>query len=291
VHHKTHFYLKKIALNKNMISSKINATVLCHFYNEEYLLPFWLKHHRSIFTHGIMIDYHSTDKSVEIIKELCPTWEIRTTKNEMFDAYLVDKEVMEIENTLSGFKIVLNVTEFIIAKTDFNLTNDLCIGMKSYTALSDFKNPENEVEFINNIQRVCYKSDRGYRVIHSYQNGNYSVGRHFSNHPTTLSKDMYILWCGFYPWNDETLKRKCQIKDKIPESDKICGRGFHHLWNKEQMEYVLKNNESISISFDKDNFIAEQAIDKFQTISNNNFKQFQKNLLESYTFLRDEDDE
>ena len=111
IHKKTILYTFK-----NMTSSKINATVLCHFYNEEYLLPFWLKHHCSIFTHGIMIDYHSTDKSVEIIKELCPTWEIRKTKNEMFDAHLVDKEVMEIEDTLIGFKIALNVTEFIIVK-------------------------------------------------------------------------------------------------------------------------------------------------------------------------------
>jgi hypothetical protein len=115
-----------------------------------------------------MIDYHSTDKSVEIIKELCPTWEIRTTKNEMFDAHLVDKEVMEIEDTLFGFKIALNVTEFIIVKKEFNLINDLiCIGMKSYAALSDLKTPQNEIEFINNIQRVSYTPDRGHRVIHS----------------------------------------------------------------------------------------------------------------------------
>jgi len=235
-----------------MISSKINATVLCHFYNEEYLLPFWLKHHRSIFTHGIMIDYDSTDKSVEIIKELCPTWEIRTTKNEMFDAVLVDKEVMEIEEILKGFKIVLNVTEFIIAKTEFNLKNDLvCIGMKSYTALSDLKTPQNDIEFFNNIQRVSYADERGHRVIHSYQNGNYTTGRHSSNHSTTLSTDLYILWCGFYPWNDETLKRKCQIKDKIPESDKMRGLGFQHLWNKEQMENELKMFELNSVSFDK----------------------------------------
>ena len=239
-----------------MTSSKINATVLCHFYNEEYLLPFWLKHHHSIFTHGIMIDYHSTDKSVEIIKELCPTWEIRTTKNEMFDAHLVDKEVMEIEETLIGFKIVLNVTEFIVAKTEFNLTNDLvCIGMKSYTALSNLKTSQNEVEFINNIQRVSYKPYRGHRVIHSYQNGNYNLGRHSSNHSTTLSTDLYILWCGFYHWNEETIKRKSQIKHKIPESDKIRGFGEQHLWNKDQMEQELKNYESSSILFDKSSFI------------------------------------
>ena len=44
-------------------------TVLCHFYNEEWILPFWLKHHREIFDHGIMIDYNSTDRSVEIIRD------------------------------------------------------------------------------------------------------------------------------------------------------------------------------------------------------------------------------
>jgi hypothetical protein len=63
-------------------------TIISHFYNEEYLLPWWLEHHKKIAPFGVMIDYHSTDRSVEIIKSICPHWEIRTTRNESFDAAL-----------------------------------------------------------------------------------------------------------------------------------------------------------------------------------------------------------
>ena len=43
------------------------------FYNEEYLLPWWLMHHTKIFDHGILINRGSTDRSVEICKLLAPT--------------------------------------------------------------------------------------------------------------------------------------------------------------------------------------------------------------------------
>ena len=36
-----------------------------------------------------MIDYHSMDNSVNIIKEICPTWEIVESKN-------IDREIEEI---------------------------------------------------------------------------------------------------------------------------------------------------------------------------------------------------
>ena len=47
-----------------------------HIYNEEYLLPYWLNHHKKIFNHGVIIDNFSTDKSVDIIKSIVPDWEI-----------------------------------------------------------------------------------------------------------------------------------------------------------------------------------------------------------------------
>ncbi len=49
-------------------------TIISHFYNEEYLLPWWLEHHKKYFNHGIMINYASTDNSVSIIKQICPDW-------------------------------------------------------------------------------------------------------------------------------------------------------------------------------------------------------------------------
>ena len=89
-------------------------TIITHFFNEEYLLPHWLNHHKKYFNHGILIDYDSTDESVNIIKEICPDWQIIKSKNEMFDAKKCDDEVMEIEQNISGFRICLNVTEFLI---------------------------------------------------------------------------------------------------------------------------------------------------------------------------------
>lgn len=62
----------------------MKKTVLCHFYNEEWLLPWWLNHHKQFFDHGIMINYQSTDRSAEIIKEICPTWDIVQSKNLYF---------------------------------------------------------------------------------------------------------------------------------------------------------------------------------------------------------------
>jgi hypothetical protein len=60
----------------------INSTVIIHIYNEEYLLPFWLNHHKNIFNHGIIID-----NSINICKEICPT------RNPDFGHLNVDLEV------------------------------------------------------------------------------------------------------------------------------------------------------------------------------------------------------
>ena len=47
---------------------------------------------------GILINRGSTDRSVEICKLFAPHWEIRDSKVLEFDAVLVDREVMNIEN-------------------------------------------------------------------------------------------------------------------------------------------------------------------------------------------------
>jgi hypothetical protein len=94
---------------------RVVITVLSHFYNEEKLLPFWLKHHREIFDHGILIDYSSTDKSVEIVRSLCPNWEVIPSRNRSFNARLVDEEVMDLERSVDGWKICLNTTELVSA--------------------------------------------------------------------------------------------------------------------------------------------------------------------------------
>lgn len=93
-------------------------TVITHFYNEEYFLPWWINHHKKLFDNGVMINYHSTDRSVEICKELCPPhWKIVDTVNQVFEAKSNDAEVKMYESMFSGFKLALTTTEFLIIST------------------------------------------------------------------------------------------------------------------------------------------------------------------------------
>lgn len=80
------------------------ATVISHVRNEEWLLPFWLAHHVPMFEHGIIIDYASTDRSVAVVKEMAPHWEVRPSRNKIFNSKACDAEVETIEHTVSGWK-------------------------------------------------------------------------------------------------------------------------------------------------------------------------------------------
>ena len=100
----------------------MKKTVVAQCYNEEFLLPWWLMHHKDVFDHGIIVDYHSTDRTREIIKDICPTWEVRTSRNANFSAYNVDLEMMDIEKGVEGWKITNNVTELIVG--DFSILTE-----------------------------------------------------------------------------------------------------------------------------------------------------------------------
>src|SRR5262245_4413723 len=69
--------------------------VVSHFFNEAYLLPWWLRHHRDIFDHGVLIDRYSTDGSADICRELVPSWEVVRSETAQFEAIKCDFEVMK----------------------------------------------------------------------------------------------------------------------------------------------------------------------------------------------------
>ncbi len=87
-----------------------NITVFIHVRNEEELLPHWLLHHKGMFDHGVVIDYYSTDNTRKIINTICPTWEI-VEPIEPFGPCCMLIEHFEVK--YSGWKIALNVTEFL----------------------------------------------------------------------------------------------------------------------------------------------------------------------------------
>tara|TARA_A100000164_G_scaffold358115_1_gene369448 strand:- start:779 stop:1675 length:897 start_codon:yes stop_codon:yes gene_type:complete len=92
----------------------MHKTIISNVWNEEYLLPWWLNHHKDLFDHGIIMDYQSTDRSVEIIKDICPTWEVVTPTNPQDFSVMNNEENFErIERGVEGYKCILNTTEFL----------------------------------------------------------------------------------------------------------------------------------------------------------------------------------
>jgi len=224
----------------------MKRTIFSHFYNEEYLLPFWLKHHRNMFDHGVMVNYASTDASVDIIRELCPTWEIHDSKNDMFDAKKLQPEMQEYESAHDGWKVVLNTTEFLIANMDIlDNTNADKLIFRAHIMVDSLENMWNEPDpntplvesRTNGIDTIDPKNagftrDRGCRLMHRVPNFVYGLGRHYYKETT---HDMHVLWYGFSPLTEKMLERKLQIKSRIPQEDMDSGLGAEHLYTKEKM--------------------------------------------------------
>lgn len=106
-------------------------TLLTHFRNESFLLKPFLEHHKGLFDHGIMIDNGSDDDSVGVIREICSEWEIVQSHAQYDQPEAYIDEVQEHESRCSGWKIALNVTEFL-------LHNDL----RSYLTEFENKHPD-----------------------------------------------------------------------------------------------------------------------------------------------------
>lgn len=218
------------------------TTLITHIYNEEYMLPFWLSHHKTMFDDLIVIDYKSTDRSLELCKQYWHNCRIIPSRNESFNAELCDKEVMDIESTIDGVKMVLNTTEFLLTETkvenllpkgDERSYSVECISPYS-SKMYEVKNNKELFQLFTSPDVVFHK-DRMDRQLHNFKNGSYSVGRHSTSNKTEQTDKAYVIWFGYFPMNEELLKRKLQIKTKIPESDKQKKFGWQHLAERDEL--------------------------------------------------------
>jgi hypothetical protein len=223
-------------------------TVISHFFNEEYLLPWWLEHHKNIFDHGILIDYHSTDRSVEIIKEICPTWQIVTTRNNYFDSAAIDREVEDYEHQVSGWRIALNVTEFLYG--DFDQLNAVTEPTQHFIGNYVFVDPNPGQTYTHELPlheqcRWGYYEDsdgctrlstgaRASRSLHNYNIRYHPLGgRHWQEAPTLC--DLAIFYYGYAILNEANLARKLQIFNKMsPEEQGKCRNSHPNGLNQSQ---------------------------------------------------------
>jgi hypothetical protein len=220
----------------------IKKTIISHFFNEEYLLPWWLNHHKQFFDHGILIDYHSTDNSRSIIKEICPNWGIINTSNEYFDSHLIDKEVQEIEKYIKGWKVCLNTTEFLVG--DYGIIDSMRrkrqILLGNYVFVDiEKKYLDHNIPLYDQIKNGFHEKtrsfnvgigDRSLRSMHSF-NLRYPKqgGRHFFGRETT--QDLFIFYYGYLLKVDQMIKRKIQIQSKMSEIEQKKLRSYKNARN------------------------------------------------------------
>ena len=224
----------------------MKKTIISHFYNEEYLLPWWLDHHKKCFDHGIMIDYHSTDGSKEIIQEICPNWEIVETKNKYFDSAIIDREVEEYEKKIDGWRICLNTTEFLVGDysiLDKSEENQLFLGNLVFVE-NKIKNLNKKIPLFYQIVNAynqtqdnsgkLHTGDRTFRSIHNYAMQYYCEGgRHFSGPIST--NNLKIFYYGYLISIEEIISRKLQIQSKMSNKE-------YNKYKNDHPNIVDKNN-------------------------------------------------
>lgn len=237
----------------------IRSLVICHFYNEEYLLPFWLNHHVKIFDHGVMINNGSTDRSVEIIKKIAPNWDVIDSNLAGFDALMLDFIVQKEEARFDCWKICLNVSEFLVGDIG-KIINDAdkhgCTAME--TAPYIMFDPEIDIDPLEGKSLISQKpfgfydswlydfimrdqkirkiillfmgkvnwSKRRARLFHKHQIGGYSVGRHNWAYMTRQNKNLKLYWYGYSPNTVKFINRKKSFGATLPKGELKIGQ--HH---------------------------------------------------------------
>src|SRR5262245_52338257 len=228
--------------------------VVSHFFNEAYLLPWWLRHHRDIFDHGILIDRYSTDGSADICRELVPSWEVVRSETAQFEAIKCDFEVMKHEARFpDAWKIALNTTEFLVAPRlseveEFVKSNHLTVARLPGAVVVDTepdRAPDPNVRLTE--QQDCGFWQSGHesqaaglispvrpsrsRSYHRYMIRAYAPGRHLSHVPGQCDcnrEQAAIWWYAFSPWTDAFKARKLQINATRSDFDKAHRLGYQH---------------------------------------------------------------
>ncbi|AUN29394.1 glycosyltransferase family 2 protein [Niveispirillum cyanobacteriorum] len=217
-------------------------TLISHFYNEEYLLPWWLKHHVEMFDQGILIDYSSTDNSIDICRTLAPHWRVVRSRNIQFDAIAIDFEVQQYEAGLPGWKLVLNTTEFLVG-VNFPHLEELIKQQQltgCYFESAVMVDPFPDQVPVHHLPLVEQKF-HGYmntdpannhgRLYHRGMIGAYMPGRHQSHLPHLAKANGLgtVFWYSMSPWCEPFQRRKLQIKTRLSDHDQRANWGNHHL--------------------------------------------------------------
>lgn len=274
--------------------------LISHFYNEESLLTQWIRHHAPLFNCAVLIDYHSTDKSREIIRREAPdSWNVVYSNNREFGAASIDQEVSGYENSFDNtdWRLALTTTEFLFATGLRRKENDIfskledakAIRIPSLTSVdredASWKKNQLSMALLKQKNLVYFqdgKSDvltaeeelyvnnhynRFMHCVRDFQNP-YFIGRHDFRHKS-IAKNMHIIKYVYGPFPD-FFSRKLQIKTRIPESDKQFNFGHQHMIEFDQLDTDYRRKQTLPLVGLDDELAQRAYFDKYmRTVSPN----------------------
>lgn len=216
----------------------MKSTVITHVYNESYLLPIWIRHHRELFDFGVILDYNSTDNPEEIVQELAPEWVCKKVTAKDFNAAVLDHLVSQEEAKIEGNRITLTVTEFLLgdprkAERRHFIPQILLINLQDDFIFDEYKSFHTQVKTgigddVNGTPPWHSRSMHQHPTIYG-QDGS-GIGRHYKQ---VDSGDFLIYRVSHCLVSDEMVGRRLQIQTQIPESDIKNNLGAqHHNWGK-----------------------------------------------------------
>lgn len=236
--------------------------LLAHFFNEEFLLAHWIRHHAPLFDEAILIDYASTDSSRAVIEREAPSsWKVVDSRNQMFDAEMVDEEVMMYERAAdpNTWKIALNITEFLIhpclRATLAALPQAHAMKWAWFSVNGDDRVPYSpRIPIMRQRTRYIVRHDieEFVRFMHRGPCVHYHAGRHAISSSAELNHTGFIARFEYTPY-PEIKSRKLQIGVRIPQRDRERGFGTHHVVTEQELDEKVRSMQAVaSVHFDDD---------------------------------------
>jgi len=238
-------------------------TLIAVLYNGLPLLPHWLKHHYPLVDAGILIDYGSTDGSLEIVEELAPGWRIIPASSE-YSCQGADDEVKRIEDSIDGWKFTPNVTEFLICPDIHKVLENAakpCIIPRRAAIMVD--TPDTRLQKLTDAPLVLQKHygiwhnefplsglPRDYcqrqRPIHRLNNAYWSIGRHFIRNTETETSDQFIM--NWFAWSPYSIirERKQKVKFFLSDKDYDENRGWQHYISMNEQDSIFDRISKLS---------------------------------------------
>jgi hypothetical protein len=182
-----------------------------NFLNEELLLPAWLEHHAALFDHGVLVDCGSNDRSLDIIREFCPTWEVVHCPRFGYgiEDHLCAQEIEAARPGIDCWKLWLTVAEFLVCRnlrryvegltseTTGVLTDPFYIWSSVPNRCPDLAPGWVERETLGFHELRCFPLLFRARYLHRHSHAKYPDGRHGTlNEGAQVDKSLPLAWLG-----------------------------------------------------------------------------------------------